>query len=225
MDPISATPIQTFAQYNGQFSTPAFKMLNNVAVLYENLLGHLKKHGASVGTLKYDAGMGDFSQVNVNCTILNFNAFVKLRLEAIDISFHNLAAVGEELAFQVINDAWSAAKESHQPLTLVEHTTTVTSHLKLIDVGIDELLRRFVKKPEGLSGVTNSGVVFYLGEESASGLKKGNILLDQSVVVPGQLSTVVSLTFDATKVPPENLRGAFNSQFALLFEKIGLVYV
>ena len=225
MDPISAIPIQTFAQYNGQFSAPAFKLLNNVVVLYENLIGHLKRHGASVGSLKYEVGIGDFSQANINCTILNFNAIVKLRLEAIEISFHNLAAVGEELAFQVINDAWKAAKDSYEPLILVEHTMTVTSHLRLIDVGYDELLRNFVKMPEGLSGATKSGVVFYLGEESASGLKKGNILLDQSLAVPGQLSTLVSLTFDATKVPPEKLRGAFNGQFKLLMEKVGLVYV
>ncbi len=224
MDPIRVSLIHSQGQYQGQFSAPAFKMLNNVVVLYENILGSLKNHGASVATLKYDVGVGDFSQANVNCTILNFNAVVKLRLEALEITFHNLVNVGEEVAYQVINDAWKAAKDSYAPLTLTEQTITTTTHLKLLNMKYDDVLRRFITPPEKLPGIDKAGVVFYLGEEFAPEVKKGSILLDQSLLEPGGLIMQATLTFDASKVSPENLRATFNGFFKTLSEKVGLVY-
>lgn len=224
MDPIRVNVVHSQCQYQGQFSAPAFKMLNNVVLLYENLIGTLKKHGASVATLKYDVGTGDFSQANVNCTILNFQAVVKLRLEALEVTFHNLLTVGEEVAYQVINDAWRAAKGSFEPLTLTEQTITTTTNLKLLDTQYDDVLRRFVNPPKGLSGVNRAGVVFYLNEKFAPEVKKGSMLLDQSLFDPGQLVVQVGLTLDATKVSPDNLRTTYNSLFMALSEKVGLAY-
>jgi hypothetical protein len=225
MDLTRVNLIHGQAQYHGQFSQPAFKMLNNVVVLYENLLSHLKQHGASISNLKYEVGGGDFSQANVNLSLLNFNALIKIRIEALEITFHNLGVVGEEVAFQILQDAWRAAKTSYETLNLVEQTVQVTTHLRLLDTPYDRLLGRFVKAPTGLFTDSKVGVVFYLGEGLDPAVTKGNVLLDQSTVETGQLFMQVMLTFDASKLPPESLRKTFNNVYQKLLKEFGLEIV
>jgi hypothetical protein len=200
MDLVLLRPFTTQVEYQGQFSDFAFRLLANPVPIYDSFMKVFKKYGVSLRDLKFETG--DFSQTNINCSLLNFNVLVRVKVEQLEVSFYRFESIGNEKAAQIVNDAWEALSRTDKGLTLSHHNVTVQMHTDLpAGLPLRAVTDRYVTTPEKFRPHAGSGVILYLGEDLPTGERGGTIVLDTSLVKQGALFVRVTGIFDAAQVP------------------------
>lgn len=220
METALLNPIEASIQYQGQFVNPAFSLFRNRYSLFGNLFHAFEKYGVSLRDLKAEAP--DLAGAQISCSLLNFNVAVKIKIDILDISITNLAAVSEERAYQIVIDTWKATNLSDESVQIGQHAVTISSHYNLPKISYQELLERYVRKQENLQPQTESGVVFYLVPDSEKGINGGTIVLDRSVLGSGRLFLKAAVIFDASMVSIENLRSSFENFHSSHLAALGL---
>ena len=220
MDKILLKPMRSEVHYQGPFADLAFGLLANPIPLYQNLLKHLGKYGATLNTLKYDATV--LSDANVNCSLLELSTIIRVRLDRLEVTFLKLYEVGEEIANQILLDSWAAVHETEASVVVVEHGVMINVYTQILDASYDTVIRRYVTTPPTLGEKTHAGVVFYLPEDSAKGEKQGSVVLDRLTGQEQHLVLKVSAAFDAKQVPFNTLDQRIDEYVTRHLDYLGL---
>lgn len=199
MDKILLKPTQSDAQYQGPFQHLAFGPLANPVPLYQNLLKHLGKYGASLKDLKFDSTV--LSDANISCSLLGLSTVIRVRLDWLEVTFLKLHEVGEKIAGQILLDSWAAVHETDPSMAIIEHGVSINAYTEIRDAPYDAVIRRYVTIPPALGEKTLAGVAFYLPEDPAKGERRGSIVLDRLTGQERGLVLKVNVVFDAKQVP------------------------
>lgn len=203
MDKILLKPTQSDAQYQGPFQHLAFGPLANPVPLYQNLLKHLGKYGASLKDLKFDSTV--LSDANISCSLLGLSTVIRVRLDWLEVTFLKLHEVGEKVAGQILLDSWAAVHETDASMAVVEHVLSINVYTQIRDSSYSAVIRRYVTTPPALGEKTLAGVAFYLPEDPAKGERRGSIVLDRLTGQEQGIILKVNAAFDAKRVSFDTL--------------------
>jgi len=221
MDKILLKPLRSEIQYLGRFANLAFGLLATPAALYQSLLKHLAKHGATLQSLKQEAPT--LSDANISCLLAELSANSQVRLDRLEISFLRFHEVGAEIAHQIALDSWAAVHEADASITVVEHTIGITIYTQIQGTSYDQVIGRYVKMPPGLQDAAHAGVAFYLSGDPARGERPGGIVLDRLIGQDQGLLLKVTAAFDAERVPFNTLAQATDTYLTQCLDLVGLV--
>src|SRR5919109_3864971 len=112
------------AWYLGKFEAPAFKLWGSPAMLAEKLFDVLKPHGAVVQDFRIEGSGGSAALVYEIKTYLNF--VVRVKLDALEITFNSLTSIGTEKAIKIGTGCWQAIKEADESIDLFQHEVTIS---------------------------------------------------------------------------------------------------
>ena len=220
MEQIVLKPLRTDVLYEGKFTEIAFGLLSNTHSLYAALLKHLGKYGATLQNLRIDESV--LANANISCSLLNHYTNVTIRLQSCSVYISPFHQVGKEVASMILNDFTAAIHDAGQSVEVGEHVVSVNVDTQIVDSTYSDLLRRYVTIPSGLGEKTQTGVAFYYKGNQSQGELDGNIVLDR---IPGQekgLVLKINQTFDAKKVPIENLAKSAAESVTQYLNTLGL---
>lgn len=188
---------QGLADYTAKFTAPVFTLMANPGLLYKNLFNVLEKYGARVDDLKVEGQ-------NTSSVSLGFESFVpnnfvvRIRLDSLQVTFHNLETIGVDKAKQLVLDCWSAIQQTDSSISAATHTVATAFQFALSPEAYKRVLQAFTKIPEGVPSGTMAGVAYYLPRGSGDGDEGGSIVLDR--LLSGDLNLRISILVDGTKI-------------------------
>jgi hypothetical protein len=194
MTAILLKPERSDALYQGFYSDLAFNLLANPVPLYRNFLKQLGKFGANLNGLRIDTTT--LAEANLSCYLQELNVFVVCRIDRVDVTCAKLHELSPDIAGQLLTDTWAAVHDSDDSLCIARHVVTTNIYNQIVGITYDEIVSRFVKAPDGISGKHQAGVVFYLSDDYG----EGSIVLDR---LPGQKQGLIiklNVGFDANKL-------------------------
>jgi hypothetical protein len=204
MSKILLKPLQSSIQYQGRFARLAFGLLSPPPALYQNLLNHLTRYGATLQSLSFKAEQPSLADASVSCFLSELNTLIYVRLDRLEINFLKVHEIGVETANQILLGSWAAIHEADASIAFLEHVVEVTLHAEIEGASYDELISQYVTIPTGLKDRAHAGVAFYLSEGTSEGERPGNIVLDR--LAGGEnLYLKLAVAFDAQQVPIELL--------------------
>ena len=212
-------PFQSEILYQGQYDDLAFDVLAAPIPVYRNLLKALGKYRATLPNVRYDAQT--VAQANISCTLLDFSAIVQFHLDRFEVRLVKLHEVGEDVAAQIMLDAWAALKASDPKIKLIRHRVTLDVQADLVKGTVEEVMKQYVISPKAFGENTRSAVIFYL-KDGREGGESGSIYLDRSPLKDGALYLKLDVSLDATKVPPEKVRDQVDEFVTTRLGQLGL---
>ncbi len=220
MDTIRLKSTREELFYQGAFTEAAFELLSAPIPLYRNLLKRLGPYGAALKDLSVDTST--LSDANLRCALFELGADLRIRLERLEASFFSMHEIGQETAYQIIRGCWSAVREVGGSIVAAEHTVLANIDVQIQDVSYEELMHRYVTMPPALDEKAHAGVVFYMAEDLAHREGQGHVVLDRLVGQDRNLALKLSVTFDAQKVPIENLAQRVDTYVRQSLDYLGL---
>jgi hypothetical protein len=221
MDKILLQPVRSEVQYQGRFENFIFGLLTSPAPLYQNLLKHTGKYGATLHGITYVAP--PLADANVSCFLPEFSANIQIRLDRLEINFLRFHEVGGELAQQILLESWAALQEVDASILVAEHAVGITVYTQIQEASYDQLIERYVMIPQGLGGNLHAGVVFYLPGDSARGERPGGIVLDRLIGQEQGILLKVTASFDAAQVSFNTLTQSIEDYLTGYLDHLGLV--
>ena len=188
---------QGMADYTGAFTAPVFTMMANPGPLYKNLFNALGKYGARVDNLKIEGQNTSSVSVGFDCLVPN-NFVVRIRLDSLQVTFHNLETIGVDKAKQLVLDCWSVIQQIDSSISVATHTIATSFQFGLSPEDYKHLLQAYTKLPEGVPSETSAAVAYYLPRGSREGDEGGTIVLDH--LLSGDLNLKISMIVDGTKI-------------------------
>jgi hypothetical protein len=220
MGTIQIKPTTTRVTYQGRFENFAFEALTQLFPFYENLIKHLGKYGLGLNNLQADLNV--LSEANVNCSLLDLWAQVRISLESLEINFFRLHEVGTETANQILLDSWAAVHETVDSVAITEHVLIVNIDAQIQGASYNDVIRRYVTTPQELGVKAYAGVVFYLPENLANGERQGNIIIDRLAGQDQGLGLKVTAAFNNQQVPINTLSQRFSDYMTRNLESLSL---
>lgn len=176
----------------------AFDSLASPIPLYRNLFKYLEKYGLTLRDIQAD--VSTLAAANLQCSLLDLNTQLRVKLDGFDLSFVRLHEIGETVAEQVLRDSWAALYESDSSFAIADHNLTLHIQTEIARLSYDELMRNFVQAPARLKQGSQAGVVFYFPIEAVEAPGEGSIVLDRAVGQKNHLLLKVNVAFDAKAV-------------------------
>jgi hypothetical protein len=198
MDKILLRPVRSEVQYQGRFESLIFGLLTGPAPLYQNLLKHLGKYGATLHGITYVAPPSP--DANISCLLSEVSANIQVRLDRLELNFLRFHEVGSEVAKQFLLESWAALHEIDSSILVVEHAVGITVHTQILEASYDQLIGRYVTTPQGLGENVHAGVAFYLPEDRARGERSGGVVLDRFLGQEQGMLLKVTAVFDAVQI-------------------------
>src|SRR5712691_9483590 len=150
--------------------------------LHQNMFLSLKKHGLTLGDIRVESGSSNLSAANVTYGLNTFNAFVRVWMDRVEVSFADFRRVSLDQMLEITGIALDVIQRLVQ------------------DIEISQFTSQYVKNaPEGLGAVSGSGVVYYFGPEAER--RFSSFVIDNSVVLPGAIFLRAVVIFDGTMLP------------------------
>jgi hypothetical protein len=194
-------PKQGSADYQAKFSWPVFGLLGgSPPILYDHLFRALQKYETRLDDLKVE-GLNTGGMTIIFESLVPNNFIVRVRLDSLQVTMHNLAVLGVEKAKQLVIDCWNAIQETDRSIVPISHTVMVAYQLPVSSEDYNRILQNFVKAPDRLPSQSSMGVVYYLLPRAEDPV--GSIVLDR--LIDGDLNLRMSMTLDANKVPLNEL--------------------
>lgn len=220
MDIILLKPIRSDAIYHGRFADLAFGLLANPIPVYQSLLKHLGKYGATLNNLKYDATV--MSEANISCYFLDFSVMIRVRLDRLEVNLFKLHEIGEEIAKNIILESWTAVHETEASIEVVEHAVTINCDTQIEGTPYNAVIQRYVAIPSAVGEKTRAGVVFYPPGDLAKGEREGSVVMDRLAGQEQGLLLKVNMTFDAKQVPFDSLPQRIDEYITQNLDHLGL---
>jgi hypothetical protein len=197
---------QSDASFEAHFVAPAFALLSPLApgLLHQNMLLGLKKYGLALNDVRVEAGIPNLAGANATYALNICNAFVRVWLNRLEVTFLDLTRVRDEgQRLEIAVAALNAVQHTVQDIQIETYTATFTMHGLLSDAEIAQFLAQHVPNvPEGIGMVVGKGVVYYLGPEAERRL--ASLVIDMSAVFSEALFVKVSAICDGTKLSLEH---------------------
>ncbi len=185
------------ADYTAKFTAPVFTLMANPGLLYKNLFNTLEKYGARIYDFKIEGQNTSSVSLGFDCLVPN-NFVVRIRLDSLQVTFHNLETIGVDKAKQMVLDCWSAIQQTDSSISAATHTVTTAFQFDLSPEAYKEMLQAFTKIPEGVPSGAAAAVAFYFPRGSRDGDEGGSIVLDR--LLSGDLNLKISMVVDGIKI-------------------------
>ena len=91
------------ADYIAKFNAPMFTLMANPGPLYKSLFNALEKYGARVEDLRVEGQNTSSVSLGYDSLVPN-NFIVRIRLDSLQVTFHNLETIGVDKAKQLVLD-------------------------------------------------------------------------------------------------------------------------
>ena len=192
---------QSEASFEARFVSPIFALLGpNVIDLHQNMFLSLRKHGLTLGDIRVESGPSNLSGANATYWLNALNAFVRVWMDRIEVSFADLKRVSGDQMLEITGIALDVIQRLAQDIEMALYTAAWTMHGTPQDVEISQFTTQYVKNaPEDLGVVVRSGVAYYFGPEAER--QFSSFVMDNSVVVPGAVFLRAVVIFDGTMLP------------------------
>jgi hypothetical protein len=221
MEPILLKTLRSELQYQGQFEKLSFGPLANPGPLYQSLLTHLGKHGATLQSLTYAAP--PFADANVSCLLTELSVTTQIRLDRLEINFLRFHEVGRERAVQILLDSLAALHAVDASTVITGHVIGITIYTQIQNASYDQVIGRYVTVPQGLAKDVRAGIAFYLPIVQGGRQLLNAIVLDRIVASEQGILVRATLSFDAKHVPVDTLAQEVDSYFTRYLDQLGLV--
>ena len=204
MSIISAIPDRVQAQYLGRFREPAFGVLANPAGLYSNLVGHLRRFGASVNSLSVNLAV--VSQASVVCHL--DVGMVRVSLEQLEVFVRDVES--ESQISELLTAALRAMSETDTALVPVRHEATILTWARLEPESFSSYIRRFVTVPSGMTTRVKPTVEFV--EYGESGTVVAALRMEEAATIPEGLYVRLSLDLGSGSADAARLLSEFTQK-------------
>jgi hypothetical protein len=206
-------------QYTGHFEDHAFGLLVTPVPVYQNLLKVLRKYGATLRDLRFDAPT--VADANISCTLLDLNTHIRFYVDRFEVLIAKMHEIGDDTAEMLVLVAWKALQASNLEIKLIRHGLTLEAHADLVKGTVEDVIKQYVTPPQNLADKVRSAVAFYL-KGWDSNQEEGSIFLDRSTVRDEALYVKMSLVLSAHHVPIEQVRGRVDKLIVTALEDLGL---
>ena len=192
---------QSEASFEARFASPVFTLLGPTGLdLHQNMFLSLRKHGLTLGDIRVESGSSNLSGANVTYGLNMFNAFVRVWMDRVEVSFADLRRVSLDQMLEITGIALDVIQRLVQNIEMALYTASWRMHGIPQDVEISQFTAQYVKNaPEGLGPVVSSGVVYYFGPEAER--QSSAFVIDRSAVVPGAVFLSAAVIFDGAMLP------------------------
>ena len=215
LTPLEVTRADVTLQAN--FASEFWPLFHNIPAFYAALLQRLRDEGLTPTGIRADVGDGSLGGYQVSFWLLDIRAFVKIRLQHVEIEFRRMLASDVEPLHRIFVGVLEALKTAMLELQFATYAADIQLHGETTGVAPKDFAARFVTNvPTALGPVLGSGTVFYFGPPLSS------ITVDMSGLLPGKLYVRLSSIIEGTN-RPEDVKPILEKHLSEALAAIGLL--
>lgn len=201
--PIKLVVSRSDVTIEAAYQQPQFGLYQENRGLYARLVARLSPYGLKLSDMKIERGNGSLGEYHLSFFLLEYLVVVRVRVDRSEIYCAHLTDDNKNRVIAAATETLACVRETIEAEYRV-YAVTLNIHGLMENQNAKAFLGKLVAAPPAAAGtIIGNGIGYYfssVGDRSASSL-----VLDASALVPDGLYAKPQATWDASRVPLDQL--------------------